>query len=123
MSPLCLGLTLLWCEEYHGNTTDSTDLIETHWIFQDEVSLDEFYNPYWLLNFSRHISLFVDDNKDKLSIPVLRTYASMINNPIIDIVQVIELKGQEMVVIIKTMWIRILQRKWKKYFNNIRNIL
>ena len=41
----------------------------------------------------------------------------------LDIVEIHELDGEEMVGFIKTFWLRILQRKWKKIFKKRKEVI
>lgn len=58
--------------------------------------------------------------------PFIKNYKSIISNPSyikLEIAQTLYLSGQESVSILKTFWIRLVQRSWKRVFIEKANIL
>jgi hypothetical protein len=125
----CLGLCILWCKDIHGHTFNSTPGIETHWVLHERVTLDEFLNNdlYWIENYRRNIqaylSMLQSTSESMLDMsylyPLLRNYNDIVSrpyNPKIDIVLMEYLPGLEAVAYIKTFWLRLIQKRWKKLY-------
>jgi hypothetical protein len=136
----------------HGKTDDSQYDIETHYLVYDiydpitGISLnytesdEEYdYEPYdnAETNFLR-INYDIISLKQKyfnLSIcftrylykhPIIRNYQNIISNPNYikpEIGEYIILPTQETITILKTFWIRIIQKKWKKVFKQKQKII
>lgn len=114
------------CEIYnsyiHGYTGRSYGNIDGHYII------------FWLINFESFLK--TDDYKDVITLLkdgyylyinktkhcTIRNYNNIIkqeNYIKLDIVEKIILETGEIIAIIKTFWIKIIQRKWKKYYSNL----
>ena len=81
---------------------------------QDELQFlrEKYSNPYVQQIFANH--------------PTIRNYHNIITNPDYikpEIGQYIILPTQEAIAILKTFWLRIIQRKWKKIFQERKNII
>ena len=111
-----LGVCLLWNKYYHGVTANSSRNIRYNWMFEVPISVEDFYenNCGYLNEFDEHIHIFLDTHDNALPFTVYRQY----NNIKIDILKVERLEGQEDVAIIKTCWIKFIQRKWKRLCQN-----
>ena len=108
---------LLDDEEYDtdDNLTDNDD-IDTDTDADTVIStINEFasmYNEYYADNIVDHI--------------IIRNYQNIINKPNYikpEIAQCIILETQHSVAIIKTLWIKIIQRKWKKIYKERKIIM
>jgi hypothetical protein len=76
-----------------------------------------FYKGYYKKNYVNNLS-----SRHKL----IKNYYNIINNSSylnIEIGQIYYLKGDECVCIIKTFWIKIIQRAWKKIYKLRKRIL
>tara|TARA_B100000900_G_scaffold322600_1_gene282027 strand:- start:26 stop:631 length:606 start_codon:yes stop_codon:yes gene_type:complete len=125
----CLGLCILWCKDIHGYNSNSTPGIDTHWLLHERVTLEEFLNDdlYWIENYRRNIqsylSMLQSTSDNTLLVgylyPLLRNYSDIVSrpyNPKIDIVLMEYLPGLEAVAYIKTVWLRLIQKRWKKLY-------
>ena len=83
-------------------------------LFNYTNRISKFYKKYYLRNFRG------------LKHDIIRNYKNIITNPKslnIEIGQVYYLKGEECVCIIKTFWLKLIQRAWKKICNNRKIIM
>jgi hypothetical protein len=84
-----IALITPYNETEHGRTQCTSKGIENHNIIVYVLELEDFYNNYYKNLISKNISL--------------------------NIVELKELPGLEVVGIVKIMWLRILQKKIKNY--------
>ena len=134
----------------HGKTHDSDPNIETHYLVYDRFdtktgisyshldeyeeydtdSEDEYNNTIirlkdeikWLREHYSSLSNTLYSKKH----PTIRNYHNIIKHPNYikpEIGQYIILPTQEAVAILKTFWLRIIQKKWKKVFQERKNII
>ena len=90
-----LAVVCKWNEKQFGRDKDSSRNIDNHW-FVLEVLEDEDDTPHDRLNF----------------------YAAHCDSHVsLDIVDYFCLPGHEMVAVLKTFWLKLIQRKWKKVYN------
>jgi hypothetical protein len=112
----------------HGKDENSSPDIDSHHLILHSVNIDVFYHSEEFSEFMhmihasrRHYSRYIHQNNRWREHPVIRNYmfaVSKKNYISLEIVQHIELEGGgEHVAIYKTFWLRILQRKWKKYYD------
>jgi hypothetical protein len=94
------------CQPYnvfiHGRTEDSNEFIDRHFILEEFIGQNLFYS--W-----SYEDLIHDINSINSSLGIDTM-------PSLEIVEPIELPTGEYVACIKTFWLKILQRKWKKVF-------
>jgi len=144
---------LMLCELHspaiHGKTADSDPNIETHYLVYDRFdpitgvsyscldNSEEEYdtddeNSSYTINDSiqflkRHYSIPSSFNKCSLKPhPTIRNYHNIISRQNYikpEIGKYIMLPTQEAVAILKTFWLRIIQRKWKKVFQEQKNMI
>lgn len=127
----------LHCIGIHGKTIDSDPNIDTHYIVYDRfdsITGQSFNN----LENDEYDDEYDDDNGDtdlnnecnfmknhylslyrftRISHPVIKNYRYIISQPNYikpEIGEYIILPTQEAIAILKTFWLRIIQRKWKK---------
>jgi hypothetical protein len=84
-------------------------------------TIDEFAEYY---NDDYYVSCVISHNLEPHSI--IRNYENIISKPDYikpEIAECIVLETQHCVAIIKTIWIRLIQRKWKKVYAERKNIL
>lgn len=99
------------------NTDDDDTDDDDEYVIKNNVktvSLNEELN--WLTMHSR--------NAINIPHPTIRNYKKIVNSPkyiSLQIGEYITLPTLETVAILKTFWLRILQRKWKKYYNLSKN--
>jgi hypothetical protein len=114
-----LGICEIYNSYIHGHTERSYNGIDGHYIL------------YWLI--STESFMMCDDYKFVIQLllegyyiyinrtyhPLIRNYNNIIKSKDyikLDIIEKIELESGEIIAIIKTFWLRIFQRKWKKYY-------
>tara|TARA_B100000927_G_C16401959_1_gene443792 strand:- start:494 stop:1084 length:591 start_codon:yes stop_codon:yes gene_type:complete len=124
----CLGLCILWCNDIHGIPTGNE--INSHWLVHETVSLDEFfYNDLdWVESYRQNIAAYLSVMPQDLSRyhPLLRNYTDIVSRPYspkIDIIHMDYLPGHEAVAYIKTFWLRLIQRRWKKLFQKRKTMI
>jgi hypothetical protein len=111
----------------HGKDENSSQNIDSHYLILHSMNIDTFYNSLEftifmnMINMSRsHYSQHFEMNQQHVEQhPVIRNYKAAVlkkNYISLEIVQHVELQGGEHVAIYKTFWLRIIQRKWKKYY-------
>lgn len=110
--PLQLGV----CEFYNPHLHGPCDpRIADHLLFMWDITLSEFYD-------NSHMDLIATyPHPVRHYTGNIRAYDAIVNRsnkyPSIDIVQPITMEpGGECVAIIKTFWIRLVQRRWKRIF-------
>ena len=151
MSKYKLAICELHIPDLHGYTNSSDKDIINHYMITNIVELEEFYDDdykddiailnecylIWLYSYIDEVDNYNydSDNEDELdkylvrnniSHPNIRNYSNIIDNGKyikLDIVEIHELDGEEMVGFIKTFWLRILQRKWKKIFKKRKEVI
>ena len=136
----------------HGKTEDSDPNIETHYLVYDRFDaktgisysyLDEYETDYDTESEDEYNNNIFENLKDEIkwlqdhysnqfnslyskNHPTIRNYRNIIKNPNYikpEIGQYIILPTQEAIAILKTFWLRIIQKKWKKVFQERKNII
>lgn len=113
----------------HGKDENSSPNIDLHYLILHSVNIDSFYNSEEftlfmnMIHMSREFYRRYFQRKEKSTEhPVIRNYKTAVskkNYISLEIIEHIELEhGGEHVAIYKTFWLRIFQRKWKKYYHN-----
>jgi len=152
MSRYKLAICELHIPYLHGYTNSSDKEIINHFIITNIVELEEFYDDdykddiaiinecylMWLYSYIDEVDdnyNYDSDNEEELdkylvrnniTHPNIRNYSNIIDDGKyikLDIVEIHELDGREMVGFIKTFWLRILQRKWKKIFKKRKEVI
>tara|TARA_A100001015_G_C14954304_1_gene698097 strand:- start:1007 stop:1537 length:531 start_codon:yes stop_codon:yes gene_type:complete len=151
MPNLTLAICELHIPDLHGYTNSSDKDIINHYMITNIVELDDFYNEdykvdiaimnecylMWLYSYIDEVDNYNydSDNEEELdeylvrnniTHPNIRNYSNIIDDGKyikLDIVEMHELNGHEMVGFIKTFWLRILQRKWKKIFKKRKEVI
>jgi hypothetical protein len=116
----------------HGKTNDSDPEIDSHFIVLESFQLKSNNNN--IINLFKHINemcnfykVYYKRNFYNLSFghKLIRNYNNIIKKSSylnVEIGQIYYLKGDECVCIIKTFWIKIIQRAWKKIYANRKRI-
>jgi len=117
----------------HGKTNDSDPNIDNHFIVLQSFNYNSDSNIINLFRYLNKLSIFYKTyykknyvNNSSLKHKQIRNYNNIINNSSylnIEIGQIYYLKGDECVCIIKTFWIKIIQRAWKKIYQLRKRIL
>lgn len=121
-----LAICHLFHPRLHGYTTSSTNEVLGHYLVFWEFEIDEFLENYHTSCIEDLQSLYDDILIDNCPHPIIRNYldiAKRENYIKIDIVEINLLFGLEEVACIKTFWIKIFQRRWKKEFYKRKKII
>jgi len=90
---------------------------------------EEYINENRLVTINNEIEFLKQmllHNSNIGSHPIIRNYNNIVRRPNYikpEIAQCIVLPTQETIAILKTFWLRIIQRKWKKVFKNKKDII
>jgi len=112
-----IGVATLWNKHIYGDTERNNTILETSWFLYDALTLDELYETEfdWLAYYTtimiEYVALF---NCHLYS--VLRNYSTIISNPQLDILKIEYLNSHHIIVTKKTIWLKIIQRRWKKRY-------
>jgi len=133
---------LVLCELHytpiHGKTATSNQQIEGHYMLIDrfdgpsKILLDDVEDSDYeeddenvihindlMQLYKNEYAAFIARRRDEKRHRLIRNYHNIIREPNYikpEIAECIELPTGEHIVIIKTMWIKIIQRKWKKIY-------
>ena len=109
----------------HGADDDSDPNISAHFLVFDTLTNEEFFGSAYQSENAWHHLRYGSRQMDMahfiqhygaaiLGHPFIRNYRHIAQFDFrTEIVQIIQLSGNEQVAILKTLWLRILQRKWK----------
>lgn len=120
-----IAICQLYHKDIHGRTQDSNEFIDKHYILEEVVDCDDFYNNSYREMLEEHIRvnagiIMIRNNVtpyiDEIITNTEMTQQNNINKVSIEIVEPIDLPTGEYVACIKTFWLKIIQRKWKKVF-------
>ena len=112
-----IGVATLWNKHIYGEPERNHTILETSWFLYDALTLDELYETEfdWLAYYTtimiEYVALF---NTHLYS--VLRNYSTIISNPQLDILKIEYLNSHHIIVTKKTIWLKIIQRRWKKIY-------
>ena len=146
MTKYKLGICELFNPEFHGFDNDSDPEVLYHYLIIDMFDFDdcddfEDYDEHQqyeregsrsgsILKLFRLSNSIINlhkkkykryiKNKENTPHPIIKNYNNIISKKDyikLDIIEKKELNGEEHVAIIKTFWLKLVQRKWKKIFN------
>ena len=113
-------------KQLHGFDENSSSDIQSHilasYVFDTEEFFDEITDGS-MLNIMRRS---YEDRMSTLSHDNIRNYSNIVSNPsyfTFDVVKLYELDGNETVVAKKTHLIKIIQKKWRKIYNERQRII
>jgi len=119
---------LAYCEIFnskiHGKNSNSSKNIDSHYLIFMTLPNHDFHNDSDFIEISNDICIIRENLKNRYSNysnyshPVIRNYTEILikkDYMSLEIIECIELEGGEHVAIYKTFWLRIIQRKWKRY--------
>ena len=117
---------LAFCEIFnskiHGKNSSSSKNIDSHYLIFRTLHNDEFYTITQFIPISDFICTirndYITNITNNYSHPVIRNYNEILIKKhyiSLEIIECVELEGREQVAIYKTFWLRIIQRKWKRY--------
>lgn len=118
------------CEVFHpalhGQNETSTPNVNTHFLVYTLIDIDDFYSKAYLSeeNSIRRYHRAIHIMNESLNHPTIRNYRRVSNKYIrLEIIQTDVLTGQEEVAYLKTFWLRIVQRRWKKIYQARKDLL
>ena len=139
---LKLVISEIHIPDLHGFMENSSEQIFMNYIVTSIIELDDFYSydyldeiaiinecyDMWLIDNIRSLTINenISINVYGIHHPYIRNYVNIITNDDyikVDIADVEELEGGEIVAYHKTFWLRIIQRKWKKIYKERREII
>ena len=122
----------IYNKHFHGRTFDSDPTIDGQFLVLQTFYINSDSNMYdffkYVNNMSNFYKKYYEKNFCGLSLPhsIIRNYYNIIKDPSylnLQIGQVNILKGSECVCVIKTFWLKIVQRAWKKVYKIRKYIL
>jgi|UniRef100_A0A6C0CLB0 hypothetical protein len=119
-----LALVILWNENIHGHSPENQypdkEILSKYFVNDSSISINEFYDKDNYRYIGRYLKSMVDSISEKINNNMLDDYYSsifinLLNKNIIglQIIQPIEIDDYSM-CIIKTHWIRLIQRRWRE---------
>lgn len=122
-----LGICELFNKYIHGYDESSANNIIYHYLVYDTIELDEFYDN----SFIEYIHILSREYHNYRANHLIHTlpitnYVHIIKKQDYikpEIIHISKLNGNEEVACIKTFWIRILQKKWKKYYKQKQKLI
>lgn len=134
-----MSFNLAICELHIPDLHDFMDVavqeITNHFIVTNIVELDEFYSDDYkddiaILKECYLLWLYEPNEEsvvlaDRITHPVIKNYREIIDNGNyikVDII-LVDYIGDEMVAIVKTFWLRLIQRKWKRLYKERKYIV
>jgi hypothetical protein len=116
-----LAICELYNTNYHGYTNNSYKFINNNFLIQFIFTIEAFYH-----NEHNSCVEFLQRNIYHGEHPIIRNYKKISSNKNyikLDIVQDYYLSGNEHIAIIKTFWLKIFQRIWKKFYKNRKQLI
>ena len=134
MSKYNLGLVEIINPNFHGSVYNHNNWLNTHYLtYEANINIEEFYcdiskDDINLLNnqIKTNMLRYELNNNTEMQHPCIRNYKKIVSKSNFVNLEIIENKLVNYrqdesidlisVSILKTFWLRILQRKWKKYY-------
>jgi hypothetical protein len=121
-----LALCEVFHPDIHGLDENSNPQIHSQFLVYTLIDLEDFYSNAYLseANSLRRYRRAAEILHGSQPHPTLRAYHRVNQNHLrIEIIQVDMLSGQEQVAYLKTFWVRIIQRRWKKIYKARKDLL
>ena len=111
-----------------NNSDDSDDSYDSYDSYDSDNENNSYNRIHNALNYLKQKYLYITYEFDPIfhNHPTIRNYYKIVSNPNYiqpEIGQYIILPTLEAVAVLKTFWIRIIQRKWKKIFKQQQQII
>ena len=122
-----LGISEIYLPNIHGLIENSSQNICEKILVYCIFEADEFYDSEYeaVIDILKNCYELIYENNN-YNHPTIRNYRNIINNNNyikLDIIQIEILPTEETVCVIKTFWIKIIQRKWKKVYKERKMLL
>jgi hypothetical protein len=122
-----LGISEIFSPVIHGLNINSDREMASRFLVFTTISNEEFYNNEHeeLIDIvTQQYDRLFDITPNTVLHPFIQTYRNIAKNFIrLDIIKMDVLETEETICTIHTFWIKIIQRKWKKIFNERKKIL
>jgi hypothetical protein len=110
--PLCLGVCEFYNPALHGPCESP---VSDYFHYTCQVDLSDFYDSSVFAYLSEYPGTYKYTGVVRAYWNIVRSNTKMY--PMLEIVQPIEMEpGGECVAVIKTFWLRLFQRRWKRIF-------
>ena len=118
--PYKLAICEVFHPVLHGQDENSSPAIHTHFLVYTLIDLPNFYDLIYLWE-EQHLKAIHGRLKNH---PTIRNYRKVQKKYIrLEIIQADVLTGQEEVAYLKTFWLRIVQRRWKKIYKDRQTLI
>ena len=125
--PLQLAICELFSPHIHGITVNSSKDIEEHWLVHTTITAEEFYDDTYTEDIAYIQHQYGVLNQQNRRHPLIRNYTHIVSCESyikLNIVHIHELEGgNEIVGYIKTHWLKVIQRAWKRFYAERKRIL
>jgi hypothetical protein len=124
--PYQLAICEVFHPVFHGQDANSTPGIHSHFLVYATVDLADFYRGAYLhetnsLRRYRHAIQLLHGMQPH---PSIRNYGNLVTTYMrLEIIQADVLVGGEEVAYLKTFWLRLVQRRWKKIYQARKEII
>jgi hypothetical protein len=127
LAPYQLAICEVFHPVFHGQDANSTPGIHTQFLVYTTMGLADFYSDdylYEVRNLQRYHNATLQLLNGSAEHPSIRNYQVVYNKYMrLEIVQADVLNGNEEVAYLKTFWLRLVQRRWKKIYQARKEIL
>lgn len=121
-----LAICELYHPHFHGNINPRengeimrkyiyTSFLPTYYIEHDQQFDDDLYPLDGSGPWGIHNHRFIQ----QINHPYIRNYTNVTKTHALEIVQCINIINSQIVCVLKTFWLKIFQRKYKKYYKNL----
>ena len=118
-----LAICELYHPDFHGhlnNNNDVTKYVYNSYLCAYTLENDEIYDlDLYPTNNVGPWGLSTERIWPNITHPTIRNYANIVKKYKLDIVQMVYLNTGHHLCILKTFWLKIIQRKYKTYFKNL----
>jgi len=125
LAPCKLAICEVFHPVFHGRDENSSPSINSQFLVYTLIDLDDFYSGEYLYEASslrryRHAITLLHGSDH----PNIRNYQKVATKYMrLEIIQADVLAGGEEVAYLKTFWLRLVQRRWKKIYQARKEIL
>ena len=125
-----MSWALAICELYNPRIHGQSDNMSSQYLIYDIISKDSFYSNEYISSINLLKNAYYDyifyQGTQRYTGLVIRNYHNIINDAnyiTLNIVKYYELSSGHCVACIKTFWLKLLQRKWKRYYAKTQHII
>ena len=123
-SKYVLGICEIFHPTIHGYNSNSYPNVVNHFLLHTTIDLEDFWDNSYQDCLNDLLEFYNKDfnfslRESLINHPTIRNYYHILYNVQhlnLDIIEVFELPGNETCACIKTIWLKLLQRKWKRIY-------